>query len=107
MSCFGHHLDLDLVQVQQKISLSREKFSFMSYFKPSNLLMTCLLSAKTGFLLISPVNATSAGASSQTLLSSPIEVEVVNLRVNSNARTGDLILVADADYDQTDRKSVV
>jgi hypothetical protein len=73
----------------------------MSYLKSSNLLMACLLSAKAGFLLISPVEAATNEASPQTALNSPIEVEVVNLKVHSSDRTGDLMLVADADTDQT------
>lgn len=73
----------------------------MSYLKSSNLLMACLLSTKASFLLISPVTAGIDGASPQTSLNSPIEVEVVNLKVNSSDRRGDLMLVADADYDQS------
>lgn len=73
----------------------------MSYLKSSNLLMACLLSAKAGFLLISPVEAATSAASPRTALNSPIEVEVVNLKVNSSDRTGELMLVADADFDQT------
>ncbi|MDJ1178572.1 hypothetical protein PJF56_06835 [Roseofilum sp. BLCC_M91] len=72
----------------------------MSNLKSSNFLLACLLSGKASLLLMAPVQAASTVSSPETALNTPVEVEVVNLKVNSTEKTGEVILIADADYDQ-------
>jgi len=72
----------------------------MSHLKSSNFLLACLLSGKASLLLMTPVQAASSVASPETAVNPAIEVEVVNLNVNSTERTGEVILIADADNDQ-------
>ncbi|MDJ1171159.1 hypothetical protein PMG71_17155 [Roseofilum sp. BLCC_M154] len=72
----------------------------MSNLKSSNFLLACLLSGKASLLLMAPVQAISSSPSPETSLKTAIEVEVVNLKVNSTERSGEVRLVANADNDQ-------
>jgi hypothetical protein len=72
----------------------------MSNLKSSNLLLACLLSGKASLLLMAPVQAVSSVPVSEAAVNTAIEVEVVNLKVNSTERSGEVRLVANADYDQ-------
>ncbi|MCT7954438.1 hypothetical protein [Laspinema palackyanum] len=73
----------------------------MSYLRPSNLLLACLLGAKASLFLIAPTQSilgTTQGDGSEN--TSSIEVEVVNLSVNSAESFEDSKLVADTDVDR-------
>jgi formiminotetrahydrofolate cyclodeaminase len=75
----------------------------MLQMKPSNLLMACLLSAKASALLITPANAATSLTAAETVVSSAIEVEVINLKTNvaNNADSEVLTAQSGQDYDQT------
>lgn len=78
----------------------------MSNLKSSNLLLACLLSGKASLLLMAPVQAVSSVPSPEKALNTAIEVEVVNLKVNSTERSGEVRLVANADNDQNGDQNV-
>ena len=62
--------------------------------------MACLLSAKASVLLITPAHAATSMAATQPVVSSSIEVEVVNLKTNTIDRAGDEILASEDGQDQ-------
>ncbi len=72
----------------------------MLQMKPSNLLMACLLSAKASVLLITPAHAATSMAAAEPVVSSSIEVEVINLKTNAIDRAGNEILASEDGQDQ-------
>jgi hypothetical protein len=72
----------------------------MFNLKSSNLIMACLLSAKASLLLIAPAQSALSSSPGDLAMNSSVEVEVVNLRVNSTEPSDSSLLIADADVDR-------
>lgn len=72
----------------------------MSNLKSSNLLMACLLSAKASLLLVAPVQSAISSSPSENSVNSSVEVEIINLTVNSAELSQQPMLVADTDVDR-------
>ncbi len=72
----------------------------MAYLKSSNLLMACLLGTQASLFLVAPAQSEITNSQEKTSVHSLVEVEVVNLSINSSKSSEKQMLLAEEDVDR-------